>query len=252
MRDRGPAVRAALLTLTTVAWLPSFAAAQAPRVVRDFAAELACGPQVVEALPADPIRLAGGPVVGKAMFGGGDKVVVHAGSTRGLKPGQQYFVRRMVADRFTPSVSDNVRLYSEHTAGWIRITDVQADAAAATVVHACDSIEEGDYLEPFVLPAVPAAAAPGTADFDNPGRLILADERRQLGSAGSLMVLDRGADHGLRPGQRITIFRPWPSAGPVLRVGEATAMIVGPERSTVRIDQSSDAIYVGDLAAIQR
>lgn len=95
-------------------------------------------------------------------------------------------------------------------------------------------------------------AVAGAADFSNPGRLVLADERRQTGSVGSLMVLDRGSDHGLRPGQRVTIFRPWPSGGPVLRIGEATAMIVGPETSTVRIEQSSDAIYVGDLAAIHR
>ncbi len=250
--ESSPAYRLALLIVAAAVWMPLAAAAQAHQVVRDVAAELACGPQAVESVPADPIRLAGGAVAGKALFGGGETLVVRGGAGRGLQRGQEYFVRRVVADRFTPSVSDGVKLFSTHTAGWVRIAEVEPDAAVAVVVHACDALMEGDYLEPFALPEVPSPGPAGAADFSNPGRLILADERRQIGGAGSLMVLDRGSDHGLRPGQRVTIFRPWPSGGPVLRIGEATAMVVGPETSTVRIEQSSDAIYVGDLAAIHR
>lgn len=249
-----PVMRIALLVSASALGLARVAPAQtsdAP-AVRDVAAELACGPHAAETLPTDPIRLGGGPTAGKVLFGLGDVVVVRGGAARGLQSGQQYFVRRVVPDRFTPSVSDGITLYSVHTAGWIRIDEVARETAAGKVTYACDALMEGDYLEPFALPAVPAAAAQGTADFENPGRLILGDERRQLGAVGSLMVLDRGSDHGLRPGQRVTIFRPWPAAGPVVRVGEATAMIVRPETTLLRIEQSSDAIYVGDLAAIHR
>jgi hypothetical protein len=67
------------------------------------------------------------------------------------------------------------------------------------------------------------------------------------------MVFDRGSDHGLRNGQRLTIFRETVGgAGPVVRVGEATAMIVSPETTVIRVDKSTDAIYVGDLVAIHR
>ena len=41
-------------------------------------------------------------------------------------------------------------------------------------------------------------------------------------------------------------------AGHVMRVGEATAMLVRPGTTTVRIDTSDDVIYVGDLGAIDR
>lgn len=220
--------------------------------VRDFAAELACAPNAVETLPAAPMHLSGGFVAGKVLFGTGETVLVK-GTTQGVKSGQEYFVRRVVPDMFTKSVSDGVVLHSIHTAGWIRLGEVEADGAVATVTHSCDAMMPGDYLEPFEMPVVPADATAGEPDFANPGRLILGDDRRQLGSVGSLLVLDRGSDHGLRPGQHVTIFRPAPgAASPVIRIGEATAMVVRPETTTLRIDKTTDAIYVGDLGAIHR
>ena len=112
-------------------------------------------------------------------------------------------------DRFTEPAATACRR-SIHTAGWIRIVDVQADdLAIATMTHACDGMLEGDYLEPFVLPALAAATRPrgGQPDFANPGRIVLGDERRQSGHPATVMVIDRGSDHGLRAGQRLTIFR---------------------------------------------
>ena len=68
------------------------------------------------------------------------------------------------------------------------------------------------------------------------------------------MVLDRGSDHGIRPGQRLTIFRRTlpDGTGPVSNVGSATVYAVQPETSMVRIEKSVDAVYVGDLVAIHR
>jgi hypothetical protein len=64
-------------------------------------------------------------------------------------------------------------------------------------------------------------------------------------------VLDRGSDHGLHGGQRLTIFRTT-AAGPIVRIAEATAMIVSPETTIIRIDKTTDAVLVGDLVAIHR
>ena len=131
---------------------------------------------------------------------------------------------------------------------------MEAEASIATITRACGGIQQGDYLEPFELPTVPAGAADaGVPDFKNPGRLLLGDDRRQMGATGDFMVFDRGSDHGLRNGQRLTIFRQTAGGlGPVSRVGEATAMLVGPETTVVRIDKSIDPVYVGDLVAIHR
>jgi hypothetical protein len=228
--------------------------ATTPAVTRDYAAELSCGARAV-AMPADmSVRVAAGRERGKTMFAPGEVLIIKGGTSQGLKVGQEYFVRRVVADRFLARGSDGVQPSSIHTAGWIRITDVQGDSATASVTKACDSIEEGDYLEPFEKAVLPSTApAAGEPDFNNPGHLVLADERRQMGAPGNMMVLDRGSDHGLRAGQRLTVFRTTGGGkGPVARIAEATAMVVHPETTIIRIDKSSDAVLVGDLVAIHR
>jgi hypothetical protein len=248
-------IRLAMCTLAVLSAGTAYAQPQSarPPVVRDVAAELACAPNAVETLPVAPMTVVGGQIAGKELFGIGETVLVRVGSTQGVGYGQEYFVRRVVSDRFARSVSDGITLHSIHTAGWLRIVEVQGDTAVATITHACDAVTQGDYLEKFALPIVPAVAASGEPDFANPGRIILGDERRHMGAVGSMLVLDRGSDHGLRPGQRVTIFRPVPSgSGPVVRIGDGTAMVVHPETTTFRIDQSIDTIYVGDRVAIHR
>jgi hypothetical protein len=226
----------------------------ARQVVRDYASELACGARATAIPPAAVVRIGPGREHGKALFGPGDPIIIHGGTSQGLRVGQEYFVRRVTADRFTERGSDGVPTLSIHTAGWIRIVEVAPEAAIATITRACGGMQVGDYLEPFELPAVPAPPAQASEpDYANPGRLMLGDDRRQMGATGDLMVCDRGSDHGVRNGQRLTIFRQTVGgAGPIVRVGEATAMIVSPETSVVRIDKSTDAIYVGDLVAIHR
>ncbi len=243
--------------VATVACAPLAANAQvesARVAARDYSAEVACGANAVGMPPDTSIRIGAGREKGKALFGPDEALVIKAGTAQGVKPGQEYYVRRVVPDRFVGPAGDNVQRSSIHTAAWIRIVDAQTDSAIATVVKACDAIEEGDYLEPFVKPPVPAASeTSGEPDFAHPGHLVLGDERRQMGAAGDMMVLDRGSDHGLHSGQHVTIFRTTgDGTGPIARIAEATVLVVKPETSTIRIDKTSDAVNVGDLVAIHR
>ena len=49
-------------------------------------------------------------------------------------------------------------------------------------------------------------------------------DRRQMAAQGDLMVFDRGSDHGLRGGQRLTIFRATAGGtGPIARIAEGVA-----------------------------
>ena len=229
-------------------------AASAQPAVRDYAAEIACAARAV-GMPADTsIRIAPGREHGKTLFGLADPIIIKGGTAQGLKVGQEYFVRRAVSDRFLAPGADGIKTTSVHTAGWLRIVEVQSDAAIATVTRLCDAIQEGDYLEPYVKPVVPATStAIGEPDYANPGHLVLGDERRQMGAQGDLMVLDRGSDHGLRGGQRLTIFRATAGGtGPIVRIADATALAVSPETTIIRIDKTSDAVFVGDMVAIHR
>jgi hypothetical protein len=254
-RDVHSLMRPAVAVLTIA--VPVMAQAQVATgraVARDYAAEVACGARAV-AGPADmSLRISAGRERGKSLFGPGDALVITGGTPQAVKVGQEYYVRRVIPDRFVAPGRDGVTTSSIHTAGWVRIVEVHDESAIATITKVCDAIEEGDYLEPFLKPVVPStAAAPGEPDFSDPARLVLGDERRQMAAQGDMMVLDRGSDHGLRAGQRLTVFRNTAGgAGPIARIAEATAMVVHPETTIIRIDKTTDAVLVGDLVAIHR
>lgn len=242
-----------VMTTGALALLVLWQSGQPVAAGTNISEQIACAPMSLPSPPVPAIRVTGGYVHGRIMFGPGEPLVINAGTSKGVQVGQQYFVRRYIRDRFTPVLVDFVP-NSIHTAGWVTIVDAKDTMSVATVTHACDGILEGDYLEPFVTPAIPPPALPGaTPDFDHPGRIVMADERRQVGYPGLVMILNRGSDHGVRAGLNLTIYRPSRDGeGPSLTVGTATVLSAGPQISLVRIDTSRDAIYLGDYAAIHR
>lgn len=238
-----------ILLAALLAQAPALAPLAPSQTTRE---QIACAPINLPGKPVAGIQVIGSYVRGRIMFGPSEALVINAGSAQGIQQGQRYFVRRYVNDNFTPASLDFTP-HSVHTAGWVTIVETKADMAVATVTQACDGILVGDYLEPFVDPVYPPAALGGAPDFEHPGRLVLADEKRQTGSAGSLFLMNRGTDHDVRAGQTITIYREtMEGAGPILDVARATVLNVRPNTSLIRIDSSREAVYIGDLTAIHR
>ena len=75
---------------------------------RDYPAELACGARADGMPPDTSIRVGAGREQGKALFGPDETLVIKAGTAQGVKVGQEYYVRRVVADRFVRPPGDNV------------------------------------------------------------------------------------------------------------------------------------------------
>jgi hypothetical protein len=237
--------------LAALAGSAALAQSLRPELTRSIPLEVLCAPQSATAVPAATVRVVAGLEAKKALFAPGDMVVVAAGTAQGLQPGQHYFARRVIGDRFAVRTTE-AATYSVHTAGWVTIVDATTNQSTARVAEACDGVIEGDYLEPFSPPRI-ADARDGTADFDHPGHVILGDDRRQMGAVGSLMVIDRGSDHGIHAGQRLTVFRRAAGGdGPVVRIGESIVVSTQSESSVMRIEVSREAIQVGDLVAIHR
>ena len=203
-----------IVTLLTALALPTLASAQAkrPLATRSVSIDLLCGAQASLVAPARSVRILGGSEPMKSMFAPGDTVTIGAGTRQGVAVGQHYFVRRVVEDRFTVRTTEK-QPYSIHTAGWVTVTEASDDSAAARVSEACDGIVVGDYLEPLVLPPPPATLPVGEPDFSYPARIILGDERRQLGSGGgSLMVIDRVPTTACAPASDSRSTAPRPTA----------------------------------------
>src|SRR5439155_20317135 len=114
----------------------AFAQAAVEKASRDLAGELACGARAVGSPPNTSIRVAAGRERGKSLFGPDEMLVIKAGSVQGMTVGQEYYVRRVIADRFVNPGADKLNTSSIHTAGWVRIVDVTADTAIAQIANA--------------------------------------------------------------------------------------------------------------------
>lgn len=214
----------------------------------------ACAPSMVFEQPPTPLRITGGQDgFIRHTYGPGDLLTVNAGSDNGIEVGQEYYVRRVQPGERRPVSRNNPA--TVRTAGWIRIYAVDRRMSLATVVHACDTIDVDDFLEPFVLPVVPVPAdtAAVKPQRENYGRIVLgADGRRSFGK-GDFFIADRGSDHGVTLGARFVVYRDKRVAENFLfDLGEAVAVEVRPETSTLQVMVSRDAFLAGDYVAIRK
>ena len=255
MRLMGRATCALLASGLLAATLSAAQRGPAPTMLRLDAevTALACAPSVVYETPPAPLQITGGQdSVVRRMFAPGDLVTINAGTDHGIEVGQEFYTRRLLLDsrraasRKTPAV---VR-----TTGWVRVYAVDKQMSLVTVTHACETIDTGDYLETFVLPTVPAAAtATGPAQRENYGRILVGADRRHSYAKGDFMVVDRGSDHGVTPGARFVVYRDKLQATNFLYDrGEAVAVDVRPESSTLLVTVSRDAFATGDYVALRK
>jgi hypothetical protein len=214
---------------------------------------LACAPSLTYVEPAVSLRVTGGQdSFVRRSYVPGDLVTIDAGTRNNVSVGQQFFVRRPQVSRSEPITRDTPAII--RTAGWIQVYAVDERMSLATIVHACDTIEVGDYLEPFVLPQVPTPAAdrPG-AQRENYGRVLMGQDRRRSFGRGDYLIVNRGSDHGVAVGTHFVLYRDKRIGENFLfELGEAVAMDVKPDSATLQVMTSLDAIQEGDYVAMRR
>ena len=244
---------AALLAVLTQSGAAQRAAAPTGSSLPADVLALACATRPAFEIPPQPLRVTGGQdSVVRRIFAPGDLITINAGTENGIEIGQQYYTRRVLRDgqqRVTRATPGSIR-----TTGWIRVYAVDDQMSLATIEHACETVDVGDYLEPFELPVVPTpevtAAKP---QRENYGRIMFGNDFRLSFGKGDLFVVNRGSDHGVTRGARFVIYRDKRVRDNFLfELGEAVAMDVGPESSTLQVTISRDAFRAGDLVAIRK
>ena len=246
------------LTVMMVGGLTALAAAQngpapGPTGLPPAVLALACAPKPAFEPPARTLRISGGQSsTERGIHAPGDLITVNAGSENGIEVGQEYFVRRVQVDgdrgpsREAPG---NIR-----TAGWIRIYAIDKQMSLATITYACETIDVGDYLEPLVLPTVPNANPnPPAPQRSNYARVMFGADRRRSFGQGDFFVIDHGSDHGISRGAQFVLYRDKQIPGNFLfELGEAVAVDVRPDSSTLQVIYSRDALSAGDYVALRK
>ena len=146
---------------------------------------LACAPSLTYTAPTVSLRVTGGQdSFVRGTYQPGDLVTINAGTRNNLTVGQQFFVRRAQVSRSEPITQKTPAIV--RTAGWITVWAVDETMSLATITYACDTINVGDYLDPFVLPPVPAPAAERpVGQRENYGRVMMGQDRRRSFAKGA-------------------------------------------------------------------
>jgi len=228
---------------------PAWAATHIPTEVLGQA----CAPFAVSEIPAVPLRVTGGQSIEvRASAAPGELITINAGRANGMQVGQEFFVRRVLKDR--DQVVSRATPGTVQTAGWIRLYAIDEEMSLATIVHACDAVLVGDYLEPFALPVVvPRGEKKGKPERDNYGRVLPGKDRRRTYATGDFIVIDRGRDHGIAPGSQFVIYHDKKEAGNFLyEVGEAVAVEVRDNSATLNVTLSRTAVSADDYVSMRK
>jgi hypothetical protein len=214
---------------------------------------LACSPSAALEAPPMPLRITGGQdSFARRIYSPGDLVTINAGRNNAIEVGQEYFVRRLQVEHRAPISRETPATI--RTTGWIKVYAVDDEMSLVTVTHACDTIEVGDYLEPFKLPVMPTVSKDRPKpERDNYGKVLVGADRRKSFGKGDYLVINRGADFGIEVGSQFVLYRDKKQAENFLfAIGEGIATEVKDNMATVLVTVSLDAIESGDYAALRR
>jgi hypothetical protein len=250
---RGLVATAALLTAFTAPAAAQRGPAPSNTNLPADVLSVACAPRMTFELPDRSLRVTGGQdATPRRVWGPGDLITINAGTDHGIEIGQQYFVRRVQVEnnqkvsRMTPA--------SVATVGWIKVWALEKEMSLVTVVHACDTMEVGDYLEPFVMPTVTTPTAQILKpERDNYARIMFGTDLRRTFGKGDYFIIDRGSDNGLARGDRFVVYRDKALYENFLySLGDAVAIEVNEDTSTLQVTVSRDAFMEGDYVAVRR
>ena len=250
---RGLAATAVLLTVVAVPAGAQRGPAPEKTNLPSEVLSVVCAPKIAFELPDRSMRVTGGQdSAPRYAWGPGDLITINAGENNGIEIGQQYFVRRVQVEngqkvsRITPA--------SVATVGWLKVWAIEKDMSLATIVHACDSMEIGDYLEPFVMPTVVKPRAEILKpERDNYARIMFGTDQRRSFGKGEYFIIDRGVDLGIEPGDRFVVYRDRRLFENFMySLGDAVAIEVNEETATLQVTVSRDAFMAGDYVAVRR
>lgn len=216
-------------------------------------AHVMCADLLVSALPVPSLVIKGGHHSEvRVTMSRGDTAVVARMAGDSLAVGQRYLVRRMPAGEQLGNLR-NDGYVSVRTPGWLTITALDDVNAFARVDYACDSLEPGDYLEPFTeltLPSAnPAAPAP---DFTERVAILPGVDGRQMFADGDTFSIARGIADGVAAGARYAIYRDRKDGKPLVHIGEA--IVVDPSSTSAKLllMTTTDAVDISDIAVPRR
>jgi hypothetical protein len=184
-------------------------------------------------------------------------VVINRTPDDGLAVGQRYIAQRLRNDTTGYPGGSGFGASSRYgdlrVSGWVTVRAIDEFNALAQIDAACDSIEIGDYLEPYVETPLPTSATARVyPDFSDRANILFGVDNRVLFGDGDVFSIDRGTAHGVAAGNRYAIYRDFHNNLPLVYMGDAVVMSTTEQTSKVVVTNVVDGIQVGDVAVPRR
>ena len=224
-----------------------------PQTLSADVMSLACAPALAYEMPAAALHISGGQEsVQRQIHAPGDLVTINAGTRDGITVGQEFYTRRVL--KSDASGLSRTNPGTIRTSGWIRVWAVDEDMSLATITHACETVDPGDYLEPFAAPTVPPPSQlTGPPERGNYGLVLSGQDRRTEFGRGDYLLINRGSSQGVAPGARFVVYHDKRVPGNFLfQIAEAVAVDVKPDTSTLHVLSAIDAISAGDYVGMRK
>ncbi|WLT32658.1 LysM peptidoglycan-binding domain-containing protein [Geothrix sp. PMB-07] len=197
-------------------------------------------------------------------LGEGEQVYLNGGADQGLKVGDRFLVLKTVSKRLVhPSIAKKKLGDVIQQIGVVRIVTAQSKGSVAVIERSLDSVEVGNRLVKFVEPAnIPAQFRTDTTEpvklAANAGVVVYARDAKQHVGSGDMIVIDKGANDGLKVGDVLLAVRTRkypvgsgkekhpPTETTTYYLGQVLVVRADAQSSTCRVLRSVEEILGGD------
>ena len=199
----------------------------------------------------------------RRLLGEGETVYMNGGSDQGVKAGDRFLVLKTVARNIKHPATKHKLGDVVQQVGVIRVVTPQSKGSVAIVERCLDGVEMGDHLVRFTEPAnLPLQLRTDTTDpvkvAPNSAVVVFARDDHQHTAIGDMVILDKGANDGLKVGDvllavRTRTFPVGPDSDPKSAkettthyVGQALVVRTDAQTATCRLLRTTEEIRIGD------
>ena len=207
----------------------------------------------------------------------GDLMYLNGGLDRDLKVGDEFWLVTEQEEIFHPVTNKSLGSFYQYR-GRASVLSVQDRTATVRITASCGDVPLGSALKPFEPIPIPLARkTPAAVAGDPPsgkatGYIVRSIDGLVAIGSDSVILVDLGADHGVQPGDFLTMFRyaqgrefgirpvgaSWemkkPAPGweiPRTYLGEMAVLAVGDRWAVGRVTDSYRLIEVGDQVELK-
>ena len=253
--------------------------------------ELYCsGSPTDQAVPYDTYIISGENSRYKNTFHPGDSVFINHGVDQGVKVGDAFEVLRPVHDLmpnkwFKWQMQLNKAMGTMYAdIGVLRVVNVQAKTSTVEIKLACDMVQRGDIVRPFVARAVPEFHDVKFDSFAPPSgkktaMIVMGKNYTNAFGFGKIVYVNLGSAQGVQVGNYFRVFRyqgahseaiyqitntaykvygfggtpvkyEWDNL-PRQILGEGIVLRTGPNSATVLLTTAREEIFAGDYVELE-